>query len=135
SIDICIAPLEPDNPFTEAKSCIKYLEAALVGVPTIASPRSDYRRAMTPGASGFLADSPAEWRTSLDRLIGSSGLRHEIGQRARANVLRHHTTRSCAAAVTATIADLVSLSIGRPHPRPLPAGPAGEGVEPGPATP
>ena len=42
--DINLAPLEPDNPFCDAKSELKYFEGALAGVCTIASPVGPFRR-------------------------------------------------------------------------------------------
>jgi glycosyltransferase involved in cell wall biosynthesis len=52
--DVNLAPLEVGNPFCEAKSELKYFEAALAGVPTIASPTGPYRRAIRHGETGFL---------------------------------------------------------------------------------
>jgi glycosyltransferase involved in cell wall biosynthesis len=109
-VDISLAPLEADNPFTEAKSCIKYFEAALVGVPTIASPRPDFVRAIEHGVTGFLASTPQEWRSALASLIESPELRTGIGARAREDVLRHHTS----AAVEPALLNRLSDVIGRP---------------------
>ena len=41
-VDINLAPLEVSNPFCQAKSELKYFEAALVNVPTIASPTESF---------------------------------------------------------------------------------------------
>lgn len=85
--DVNLAPLEVGNVFCEAKSELKYFESALVEVPTIASPTQPYRDAITPGRTGFLADSTAEWEDALRRLVGDAALRREVGRAALHDVL------------------------------------------------
>ena len=91
-VDVNLAPLEQENPFTESKSCIKFLEAGLVGVPTVASARADFKRVIEQGQNGFVADTPDEWKASLADLTRSRSRREEIGARARRDVIREHTT-------------------------------------------
>ena len=67
--DINIAPLELNNPFVEAKSELKYFEAALVEIPTIASPTGPLRRAIRDGETGRLARTEAEWYAALTSLL------------------------------------------------------------------
>ena len=93
-VDVNLAPLEPRNPFTECKSSIKYLEAALVGVPTIASPLSDFQRVIESERNGCLADSKEAWRDGLRQLVESPSLREALGARALEDALAHHTTSS-----------------------------------------
>jgi GT2 family glycosyltransferase len=110
SVDVNVAPLEPDNAFTESKSCLKYIEAGLMGVPTIASPRSDFRRAIEPGRNGLLAETPAEWQDALGQLLDSSELRDRLGRAAHDDVRERHTTLAMAARVRETFARLTSGS-------------------------
>jgi glycosyltransferase involved in cell wall biosynthesis len=85
--DINIAPLEFDNPFCEAKSELKYFEAALVEVPTIASPTGPLRRAIRHGETGMLAATVDDWYAALTALIEDAGLRRRMAHAAYLDVL------------------------------------------------
>ncbi len=85
--DINIAPLECGNPFCEAKSELKFFEAALAGVPTIASPTQPFLEAINPGVTGMLPRCEDEWFRCIERLVASPGLREEIGRSALMSVL------------------------------------------------
>jgi glycosyltransferase involved in cell wall biosynthesis len=80
--DINVAPLEADNPFCEAKSELKVFEAALAGVPTIASPAGPFRRAIEHGVTGFLAATGDEWYAALASLAADAALRQRVAQSA-----------------------------------------------------
>nr|WP_294516957.1 glycosyltransferase [uncultured Rhodopila sp.] len=88
--DIAIAPLFPAT-FNEAKSNIKFLEAASVGVPSVCSPRSAFARAIRPGETGFLAESSDEWYQALTALVTDRDLRHRVGTAARQDVLERYS--------------------------------------------
>ena len=94
AVDINIAPLEIGNPFCEAKSELKFFEAGIVGVPTVAAATQTFREAITPGADGFTAATQDEWVSHLGALIESAALRERIGTAARATALRRYTTTS-----------------------------------------
>lgn len=85
-IDITLAPLELDNPFCQAKSEIKYTEAALVGSPTIASPTDAFAHAITHGENGLLAGNTDEWVATLTRLVENADERRRLGENARRHV-------------------------------------------------
>jgi glycosyltransferase involved in cell wall biosynthesis len=80
--DINLAPLEVENPFCEAKSELKYFEAALVDVPTVASPTGPYRRAIDDGRTGFLAAGEDEWYARMLQLVDDPELRRQVGRAA-----------------------------------------------------
>ncbi len=87
--DINLAPLEAGNPFCEAKSELKYFEAALVSVPTIASPTGPFRRAICHGSTGLLASTAQEWYACLTTLLDDPARRTAIAQAAYHDSLRH----------------------------------------------
>ncbi len=80
--DINLAPLEAGNPFCEAKSELKYFEAALAGVPSVCSPTAPFRRAIRDGETGFLAADEDAWHAALLRLVDDPALRAQIAGRA-----------------------------------------------------
>jgi glycosyltransferase involved in cell wall biosynthesis len=85
--DINLAPLEIGNAFCEAKSELKFFEAALVDVVTIASPTGPFARAIRNGETGFLATTPEEWRVALERLLDDPTERARMAHAARHDVL------------------------------------------------
>jgi GT2 family glycosyltransferase len=82
-----LAPLEVGNPFCEAKSELKFFEAALVGVPTIASPTGPLKRAIRHGTTGMLAATEEDWYSALQALIDDAEARRCMGRAAYLDVL------------------------------------------------
>lgn len=79
--DIGLAPLE-DTAFNRAKSWLKPLEYAAVGVPCIASPLAEYKKL---GISEFVyttAKNQRVWRQAMERLLDDPDLRGR-GEAAR----------------------------------------------------
>jgi glycosyltransferase involved in cell wall biosynthesis/GT2 family glycosyltransferase len=85
--DINLAPLETGNPFCEAKSELKYFEAALVEVATVASPTGPLRRAIRDNETGLLAETPEDWHRALIALVDDAALRRRLGRAAFRDVL------------------------------------------------
>jgi glycosyltransferase involved in cell wall biosynthesis len=107
AVDINIAPLELDNPFTAGKSELKIFEAALVGVPTVVSATDSYGQCVTHGKDGFVAATPAEWFAALDRLAGDRKLRAEMGRAAADRFVPRFSIQSCAAGIVDVYHDII----------------------------
>ena len=88
--DVNLAPVEVGNPYCEAKSELKYCQAGLVGVPTVASGTQTFREAMKHGETGFLASTSEDWYESISVLLENQKLRERIGTAARADVLTRY---------------------------------------------
>lgn len=80
-IGVGIAPLA-DTAFNEAKSWLKPLEYSAVGIPWVASDRTEYRRLHGLGC-GSVVERPREWERELRRLLESSDLREDMSGRGR----------------------------------------------------
>ncbi|WP_127841542.1 glycosyltransferase [Actinomyces wuliandei] len=85
--DICLAPLTGDSVFNEAKSAIKWLEAALVGRPVVAAATGPFQEVVEHGRTGMLATTTEQWEEALEELIGSQALRSRMGAMARREAL------------------------------------------------
>ncbi|HEY0215313.1 MAG TPA: glycosyltransferase [Cellulomonas sp.] len=86
-VDVNLAPLVLDSTFNEAKSAIKWLEAALVETPTVASPTQPFREAVADGRTGLLASSEQEWEQAVGSLLDDALLRRRVGAEARREAL------------------------------------------------
>lgn len=110
SFDINIAPLEVGNPYCEAKSALKHLEAALAGVPTIASATEPFRRAVKDGVTGLLARTQDEWADGLALLISDRRKAAAMAEAARQEVL-HILRRRHDATVGDVFANLIAARL------------------------
>jgi glycosyltransferase involved in cell wall biosynthesis len=86
SLDVCIAPLE-NSRFNEVKSNIKFLEAALLGVPCVASPSGPFKKVIESGVTGFVAASHEEWVQALKSLVDDPALRRTVARAAKKRAL------------------------------------------------
>ena len=94
--NINLAPLEEGDVFCEGKSELKFFEAALVGVPTIASRTGTFVAAIKDGATGFLASSPEQWEDKLEKLVADAELRNAMGLAGRQVALASYSNSAAA---------------------------------------
>ncbi len=89
-MDINVAPLMVDNDFNKAKTALKFVEAAIVKVPTVASPIPSYCECIDNGKTGFIAADDDEWFGALSQLVESRQLRQEIAEQAYEYAFQHY---------------------------------------------
>lgn len=104
-----IAPFEPSSKFCQSKSDLKYVEPALNGVPTIASPISSFQRSIKHGVNGLIADKSDEWYEAFKLVLDHPARREELGQAARANVLRERVPAQIGRTLATTYREIIRL--------------------------
>ncbi len=117
-VDVNLAPLVLDSRFNQAKSAIKWLEAALVDTPTVASPTQPFREAIDDGETGLLASSPDDWAVAIDQLLGDPRGGAAMARKARRQALltlSPHLQGQRYLAILEEAADLAAAG-GRPRP-------------------
>jgi glycosyltransferase involved in cell wall biosynthesis/tetratricopeptide (TPR) repeat protein len=94
--DINIAVLKPSL-MADCKSEIKWLEAAMLGIPSVVSRTRTYAEVIEDGVSGFLCDTSEDWISAFDRLIRDPKLRQDMGFAAQTSVQKFYGLQSMAA--------------------------------------
>ena len=89
-MDINLAPLV-DTVFNRAKSEIKWLEAALVGVPTIASDLGSFSEAIKQEQTGILVADEL-WYEKLKDLVSDKTQSKDLGSQAKSQVMMEYQT-------------------------------------------
>jgi hypothetical protein len=96
TLGVGVAPLA-NTRFNRSKSWLKVLEYSALGVPWIASPRDEYRRAHAESEAGLLAERPKHWLRAARELLHSEARRCELSAAGRAwaarNTIEGHAWR------------------------------------------
>lgn len=90
--NINLAPLTP-GAFNDAKSEIKWMEAGMLGVPSIVSSSKVYDERVRDGVDGFVAHDIEGWRRALERLADDADLRARMGAAARRRALDEYAVQ------------------------------------------
>jgi glycosyltransferase involved in cell wall biosynthesis len=107
-VDINLIPLEL-TPFNEGKSNLKYYEAGLVEVPSVASPTRILCEGITHGHNGLLARTAEEWYEGLEELIARPDWRSQMGKNALEHVLRTYAPAAIAAEAVGVYRQILRL--------------------------
>ncbi|QDH16957.1 glycosyltransferase [Swingsia samuiensis] len=87
--DIAIAPLESTT-FNACKSNIKYLEASILKVASICSPRDAFKVILRDGENGFFAETPDDWKNAFLKLARDNQLRRRLAEQAWKDVTSYY---------------------------------------------
>lgn len=90
-IDINLMPLE-DSLFQCCKSENKWMEAALVKVPSVMSRNREMELVIENGKTAWLCQTEEEWIQALENLITDEKARRAMGENAYQVVMEHYVT-------------------------------------------
>lgn len=113
--DINLAVLAPSL-IADCKSEIKWLEAAMLGIPSAVSRTRTYEEVVRHGETGFLCTTTEEWTDAIDRLVRDPVVRRKVGDAARSVALNLYgpaVMRDGLARIIERIAPPVSRAIKR----------------------
>ncbi|MCX0500925.1 glycosyltransferase family 1 protein [Erwinia billingiae] len=88
--DIVLVPLEK-NAFNDAKSCIKYLEAASQGVPVMASNAEEFSNTIEHGIDGWICHNVQDWYNELSYLIQNPQMTIKAGIKANQKAVARYS--------------------------------------------
>lgn len=91
--DINLSVLSPTI-LTDAKSEIKWMEAAMFGTPSVVSATRTHREKIVNRETGLLCETTEEFTQALDELILDKTYRKAIGQAAYEKVTRDYSLQS-----------------------------------------
>jgi glycosyltransferase involved in cell wall biosynthesis len=80
--DVMLCPLRPHQ-FNRSKSNLRVLEAAMLGIPVVASEYGPYAQFVQHGVTGLLVRRDHEWAQHLRALVEDEAMREEMGGAAR----------------------------------------------------
>ena len=92
-IDINLMPLE-DSIFHCSKSENKWMEAALVKVPSVMSRNREMEGVIENGMDGWLCSDKEEWKKALTTLIEEKTARVQMGEKAHKKVMCQYVTQN-----------------------------------------
>ena len=105
--DLAIAPLM-DTDWTRSKSDLKFLEAAALRLPFLASDVEPYRNTLVHGNTGVLVpNEPAAWNDALNVMARDRDSRTALADQAFTYVVQNRLLGQHAAALANLLTDLV----------------------------
>lgn len=114
--DLAIAVLAP-GAASDAKSEIKWLEAAAAGIPTVMSSTATYCEIIKPGKNGLLAADSDEWYEAIASLCRDQGARLRMGRSAHDQILRDYSLDALAEVWREEFSAVQSPATGQQKPR------------------
>ena len=96
----------PTTAFNRCKSDIKWLEAALAGVPLVASPVGQLGESIRHGINGLLATDTDAWDEALGSLLDDRGLGARLAAAAADEVLASRTSAALGPVLAGTLGTL-----------------------------
>lgn len=103
--DINLSVLERST-VTDAKSEIKWLEAAMLGIPSVVSDTTTHREVIVDGETGFLCGDADAFADAMLRLITDPALRDIMGQAAKARAEARYCPAVLSEALDRSLSDL-----------------------------
>jgi len=93
--DVGLLPLA-DNFFNRSKSPLKFIEYAMIGIPSVASDAQPYNGIITHEENGFLAKTKRDWRQGISKCLDNSKVRRDILSEARKTTQAHYDINNVA---------------------------------------
>jgi len=90
-LNVLILPLDRNNPLSEGRSEIRFVEASLCDVPCVLSATRAYRRIIEHRDIGLLAETVDDWAQAFRRLLASPDVGPQMARAARNYVMWHYS--------------------------------------------